>query len=273
MAPKQTAPQSAPAPLVVASWNIHKGVGADRRRDLFRTAEVMQEICPDVMALQEADRRFGDRAGLLDLEHVRAQCGLVAVLPDTPGPSHGWHGNLLFVRDAAIDDIHPLSLPGFEPRGALLADLTVRGHALRVVGVHFGLLATSRRAQCHALLDRLSRMPPRPTLLMGDMNEWRTGPNASIAALDRWFHAPTPVRSFPARLPVLPLDRMLASRDAILSDLRAHDTALARRASDHLPITGRLTYAAPTETAHTEPAHTEPAHSGGPHPASDAAAS
>ncbi len=226
--------------IIVASWNIHKGVGADRRRDMFRTTEVMQELCPDIIALQEADRRWGDRAGLLDLEHVRSQCGLVPVLPDTPGPSHGWHGNLLFVREAEIGAIHPVALPGFEPRGALMADLSLRGQPLRVVGMHLGLLPASRRAQCHAIIDRLSRLPPRPTLLMGDMNEWRNGPMASIAALDRLFHAPTPARSFPARLPVLALDRIMASRELHLSDLQAHDTPLARRASDHLPVMARL---------------------------------
>ncbi len=229
-----------PRTFRVASWNIHKGVGADRRRDLFRTAEVMQELAPDIIALQEADRRFGDRAGLLDLEHVRNQCGLHPVLPDTPGPSHGWHGNLIFLRDGVVEDIHPLPLPGLEPRGALVADVTVRGLRLRVVGIHMGLLATSRRAQTHALLDRLHRMVPRPTLLMGDMNEWRLGPSASIAALFHAFQSPAPVRSFPARLPVLPLDRMLAT-GATLTNLRAHDTPLARRASDHLPIAATLT--------------------------------
>ncbi|AWB49033.1 endonuclease [Gemmobacter aquarius] len=233
-----------PPPLLVASWNIHKGVGADRRRDLFRTAEVMQELCPDILALQEADRRFGDRAGLLDLEHVRTQCGLVPVLPDTPGPSHGWHGNLIFVRHAEIEDIHPLALPGFEPRGALIADLNLSGQLLRVVGLHMGLLATSRRAQSHALLDRLSRLPPRPTLVMGDMNEWRSGPNASTAALHRQFHAPPAPRSFPARLPVAALDRIMASRDIALTGLTTHDTPLARHASDHLPLKARLTFPA-----------------------------
>lgn len=227
-------------PIRIASWNIHKGVGADRRRDLFRTAEVMQELGADILALQEADRRFGDRAGLLDLEHVRTQCGLTPVLPDTPGPSHGWHGNLLFVRGGEVQEVHPLPLPGFEPRGALAADISLRGAELRVVGIHMGLLAASRRAQAHALLDRLSRLPPRPTLVMGDMNEWRSGPNSPLAALARAFHAPEPLRSFPARLPVLALDRIMASRDLWLSDVAVHDTPLARRASDHLPITARL---------------------------------
>ena len=229
-----------PRTLRVASWNIHKGVGADRRRDLFRTAEVMQELDADILALQEADRRFGDRVGLLDLEHVRNQCGLRAVLPDTPGPSHGWHGNLIFLREAAVEETHPLPLPGLEPRGALLIDLNLRDTPLRVIGIHMGLLATSRRAQAHALLERLHRMAPRPTLLMGDMNEWRSGPAASIAAFFHAFQSPAPVRSFPARLPVFALDRMMV-QGATLSDLGVHDTPLARRASDHLPIRATLT--------------------------------
>ncbi|MGB8813228.1 MAG: EEP domain-containing protein, partial [Paracoccaceae bacterium] len=53
--------------LTVASYNIHKGVGADRRCDLARTAAVISEIDADILALQEADQRFGARAGLLDL--------------------------------------------------------------------------------------------------------------------------------------------------------------------------------------------------------------
>ena len=41
--------------LSVASYNIHKGVGTDRRRDLERTAAVIAEIGADILALQEAE--------------------------------------------------------------------------------------------------------------------------------------------------------------------------------------------------------------------------
>lgn len=67
------------ADITVASYNIHKGVGTDRRRDLRRTAAVIAELDADLVALQEADRRFGDRAGLLDLEHLKDETGLVPV--------------------------------------------------------------------------------------------------------------------------------------------------------------------------------------------------
>jgi endonuclease/exonuclease/phosphatase family metal-dependent hydrolase len=223
----------------VATYNIHKGVGADRRRDLARTAAVIAEIGADVIALQEADTRFGARTGLLDLDALRAATGLVAVPVEGAGVAHGWHGNLILVRDARVEAVHRVVLPGLEPRGALMADLVTGGQPVRVIAAHLGLLPQSRAAQVRVLLDRLDALDRRPTLLMGDLNEWRSA-GSSLAPLGRIFTAAPPVRSFPARYPVLPLDRMMAGAGAELLDLGVHDTPLARRASDHLPIRGRL---------------------------------
>ncbi|MEY4698116.1 MAG: hypothetical protein RIT14_2544 [Pseudomonadota bacterium] len=236
-----TPPSPAAEPgLRVASWNIHKGIGADRRRDLMRTADVLVEIAPDIIALQEADLRFGDRAGLLDLDHLHQESGMVPVPVGTPGPSHGWHGNLILLRKGiAITQVHRVTLPGLEPRGALIADLSVAGHGLRIVATHLGLLRTSRLSQVHALSQRLDQMDPLPTLLMGDLNEWRNGPASPLAHFSHRFRAAPPVRSFPARFPVLTLDRMLVAGGDV-HEMRTHDTALSRRASDHLPIKGRL---------------------------------
>lgn len=52
---------------VIASYNVHKCVGRDRKFDPDRTSRVIQEIGADIIALQEADSRFGERTGLLDL--------------------------------------------------------------------------------------------------------------------------------------------------------------------------------------------------------------
>ena len=235
---------SHPKPFTIASWNIHKGVGADRRRDLARTAAVIAEIAPDIMALQEADNRFGDRAGLLDLDHLHSTAGMTLVPLDLPGPSHGWHGNLLLVRDAKVAQVHPIPLPGFEPRGALITDLDVGGRGLRVVGTHFGLLRRSRQAQARHLLDLLSGRDACPTLLMGDLNEWRGGPGSPLEILAEHFVPAPAVPSFPARYPLLALDRMMIAPRGRIADLQAHDTPLARKASDHLPLRARLALAA-----------------------------
>ncbi len=224
--------------LRIASWNIHKGVGTDRRRDLARTAEVIGEIGADIFALQEVDTRFGTRTGLLNLEMIEAEHGLKAV-PVGIGPAHGWHGNLILVRDAEVEEVHRLVLPGLEPRGALMVDLAVAGRPLRVVGAHLGLLPQSRAAQTKLLVERVMAMDDRPALLMGDLNEWRANGKA-IGLLARHFVPGAAVPSFPSRAPFLALDRIMSCNRARVSELAAHDTPLARRASDHLPLKARL---------------------------------
>ncbi len=226
-----------PNALSVASYNIHKGVGGDRRRDLDRTAAVIAEIGADILALQEADTRFGTRTGLLDLDRIRRDLGLIAVPLAQNGAAHGWHGNLLLVKNALIQDIHPLVLPGFEPRGAMVTDLEIAGRPLRVINTHFGLLPKSRAAQARAIIDKIASLDERPTLLMGDLNEWR-GSALMLRTLGERFQIPPPKPSFPARYPILPFDRIFAS--AGLGEITPHDTALARRASDHLPIKAQL---------------------------------
>lgn len=226
--------------LIVASYNMHKAVGADRRRDPARTSAVIAEIGADIVAMQEADLRFGTKAGLLDLEALRREQGLVPVPVDTEGEAHGFHGNLLLVRDAIIERVQQLGLPGLEPRGALMTDLLIKGRPLRVIAAHFGLLPSSRTRQARAILERLQALDVRPTLLMGDLNEWRVGVRSSLSPLLAQFEHPATVRSFPARYPVVSLDRIMACTLGELSDVATHKTALSRVASDHLPIKARL---------------------------------
>lgn len=227
--------------LSVASYNIHKGVGTDRRRDLARTAAVIAEIGADILALQEADTRFGQRTGLLDLDRLRREQGLIPVPVDGVGEAHGWHGNLLLVRNALVKEVHQLILPGLEPRGALVTDLEIAGKPLRVVNAHLGLLAKSRAAQARALLDKMAGLDAQPTLLMGDLNEWR-GAGAAFQALGKHFRIAQALPSFPSRYPLLALDRMMMSHHGALEDVSTHISPLSRRASDHLPIKARLRF-------------------------------
>ncbi|MEH6648039.1 endonuclease/exonuclease/phosphatase family protein [Sulfitobacter sp.] len=232
---------SSPLDLSVASYNIHKGVGTDRRRDLVRTAAVIAEIGADILAVQEADTRFGNRMGLLDLERIRNDLGLIAVPMEGVGDAHGWHGNLLLVRNALVQEVHQVILPGLEPRGALVTDLVIAGRPLRVVNAHLGLLQASRTAQVRALLDKIGGLDGRPTLLMGDLNEWR-GAGAAFQALEKHFSLAQARPSFPSRFPLLALDRMMMSPHGTLLDVATHDSPLSRRASDHLPIKAKLRF-------------------------------
>lgn len=222
---------------LIASYNVHKGVGLDRRFDPARIISVIREMNADVIALQEASGRFGERESLLDLSRLEHECGLVPAPVSGPDGQHGWHGNLILLREGTMTAARRLSLPGVEPRGALVIDLTLKSGPLRLIAAHLGLLHNSRAKQVGTLLAEAQGPDERPTLLMGDLNEWRLGRRSSLSGLSPEFgslHAPMP--SFPSRFPVLALDRVLGRPHHLIRGVEMHDTPLARVASDHLPI-------------------------------------
>lgn len=223
---------------LVASYNIHKCVGVDGRFDPERTGRVIHEIGADVIALQEADTRFGERSGILDLVRLERETGLMPVPVSGTVKAHGWHGNVVLFKRGIVRAVHQIKLPGLEPRGALVTEIDLEGGAaLRIIAAHLGLLRRSRSQQARMIVDLMNNSDELPTLLLGDLNEWRLGQKSSLHMLQPAFgQLPAAVPSFPAGLPMLALDRIIPNRPNLISAVEAHDTPLARVASDHLPI-------------------------------------
>jgi endonuclease/exonuclease/phosphatase family metal-dependent hydrolase len=84
---------------MTASYNAHKCVGKDRKFDPERTSRVIYEIDADVIALQEADTRFGERTWILDFNRLEHETGLVPVPIADMAKVHGWHGNVRAVQE------------------------------------------------------------------------------------------------------------------------------------------------------------------------------
>jgi endonuclease/exonuclease/phosphatase family metal-dependent hydrolase len=241
------------ATVSVASYNIHKCIGTDGAFDPDRTLRVILEIDSDIIALQEADARFGRRRGLLDLEELYRRGGYrVAGHGTSPRLSHGWHGNVILYRDAVIHDVRRLKLPGFEPRGAVMVDLFFEDRPLRVIAAHLGLLRRSRARQVASILSVARHADHRGVIVLGDMNEWRIGARSSLHmfAPELDIGAAT-VASFPSALPLLALDRVLVSRNIEVLDVAAVSSPLAQTASDHLPV--RATIRVAEAPAHEAP--------------------
>jgi endonuclease/exonuclease/phosphatase family metal-dependent hydrolase len=226
--------------ITVASYNIRKGLGTDRRRNPHRVLEVLHEIQPDIVALQEADRRFGARQSAIPAELI-SQGEYKAVDFDIRPGGIGWHGNAILVRHSAeILDYAPIILPTLEPRGAVMAELRISGRELRVVGMHLDLSGLWRRRQVRAIIDALDRRSPMPTVLMGDLNEWSLH-GGCIREFDGLHVAPTG-RSYHSRRPVGCLDRIIHTPDLHLVACGVHVSERARLASDHLPIWARINW-------------------------------
>lgn len=228
--------------LKVASYNIRKAMGLDRVRSPQRILDVIAETGADVIALQEADRRFGARAAVLPHALIAAQGYRVAPLAKHAG-GLGWHGNAILLReDIQVQDCGHIDLPTVEPRGAVFADIAVNGHVIRIVGMHLDLSGLRRRQQARAILHALDRRAVLPTILMGDLNEWRrTG--GCLADFGRAHEMALTGRSFPANRPLARLDRIMASEGLTVLGAAAHVSAKASVASDHLPVWARIALA------------------------------
>jgi len=218
----------------VASYNIRKAVGLDWRRDPERIVDVLAEIDADIVVLQEADKRIGGRQGVLPLEQVERDLGLMLCETSVRTLSHGWHGNAIFARRALADHTTKrIDVPSIEPRGAVAAHFHQPN--LEVLGVHLGLTAGTRQLQMATLNDVL-KTTTHPVLIAGDFNEWNRKllqfPNAASIVI--------PGLSFHAARPVSALDLFVMNNGLRAISSRVHYSDLARRASDHLPVVVEL---------------------------------
>ncbi|MCF6304204.1 MAG: endonuclease/exonuclease/phosphatase family protein [Rhodobacteraceae bacterium] len=223
-------------PLRVASYNIRKAVGRDFRRDPLRVLKVMANLSADVIALQEVDRRFGSKAASISRQLLFDSSPLTLVEFSSRPQSIGWHGNAILLRNGMkVLDRNRLTLPGLEPRGAIMVDLVNGAGSLRVVGLHLGLFKRDRKKQLAEITGFLDALTPMPTIIMGDFNEWsRRGRN--LTALQQGFDVHSPGHSFPSSKPVAKLDKIAISPGLSVMDAGVHQCKAAKMASDHLPV-------------------------------------
>ena len=223
---------AAPPPFLrLMTWNIHGGVGPDRRFDLDRIAALIARHQPDMLALQEVDTRGRGVACLAPLKGLGighlAEARTIAV-PD------GHYGHVLYSRWPTRDTVlHDLSVRRREPRMAIDTHVDTPQGPLRVVAVHLGLALLERRRQTAMLAGMARAGSGAPTVMMGDFNDWFSF-RPVRRTLARALPVSTEVRSFPACWPLLRLDRLYCSRRGMLA--RSFTDAAARHASDHLPV-------------------------------------
>ena len=162
--------------------------------------------------------------------------GRNAVYPD------GDHGNALLSKFPILAfHNHDVAIGDHEMRGLLHAELDVPGErAVHAVCVHLGLQEHHRQKQLRLLCRLLSGLPVDAAVIVaGDFNDWRCKADATLAecGLHEVFtraHG-APAKSFPARWPLLPLDRVY------LRNCSGHEArVLTRRPwshlSDHAPL-------------------------------------
>ncbi len=129
-----------------------------------------------------------------------------------------------------------LTFSNVERRSAVAAQFTTDAGPVAIVATHLALVDRTRQQQVEQLLGH-----PRlqgPVVLLGDMNAWRRCKATRALDAELGDGQPFP-RTFPATRPLLALDRVYA-RGANVSEIAAHKTPAAKRASDHLPVVAKV---------------------------------
>ena len=226
---------SDPSAFRLASYNIRKAVGLDGRRAPGRIIDVINRLDADVIALQEVDKRLGERPAALDRRMIEEHTDLKVADIARNDVSLGWHGNAVLVKKGlTIHGVDHIALPGLEPRGAVQVDIGEGARQMAVIGTHLGLLRPYRRLQLSKIMAHLRDTDTRDAAILGDFNEWSQ--SKGLEALGDSFEVVSPGKSFHAARPLAGLDRVALSRRLKLSDAGVDESSLARVASDHLPI-------------------------------------
>jgi endonuclease/exonuclease/phosphatase family metal-dependent hydrolase len=228
------------------SWNVHGLRGVDRRVDPDRIARVIDDVRPDVAGLQEVGAPAGEAAGAETAAETLARLtGLAAAFGRTMQHARGFaYGNAILSRHPIVATrTYDLSVPGREPRGCLRADVELPDARLHVFAAHLGLHWRERRRQVAALLSAdilRDAALAHPLALVGDFNSL-----SNRSAVPRWLRrelsdcaleAGNEAPTFPSRFPLLRLDHAYVNAALRVVACEVVRSALARRASDHLPL-------------------------------------
>ncbi|MEO6263416.1 MAG: endonuclease/exonuclease/phosphatase family protein [Luteimonas sp.] len=236
----------------ILSLNANTGFDIARRRFVLPALrEAVRSVGADVVFLQEV---LGHHAGHARRHPAWPETAQHEFLAESLWPHHaygrnavfpeGHQGNALLSKFAITQhENRDVSVPGHEPRGLLHAILRMprRRTLVHVVCVHLGLREAHRQRQITLLCRMVESEIPidAPLIVAGDFNDWRMGGHTLLqrAGLREAFEEAGGrlARTFPARWPLLPLDRIYL-RNARASAVGVLSARPWSHLSDHAPL-------------------------------------
>jgi endonuclease/exonuclease/phosphatase family metal-dependent hydrolase len=248
-----------------------------RGRRALRVHELAQALAlldADLVFLQEVQHshqrhaeRYTEWPDMPQSEFLAEPLGYHHAYESNAVHRHGEYGNALLSRFPVLDSHRQeMSDHRFERRGLLHVRLSVPslpGGVLHAVVLHLGLLAASRTRQVAIARDTIAERigQGEAVIVAGDFNDWQN--RIAPHHLGAGFVNAVPERAgmlrraqptFPARLPLLPLDRICARGFAVLPQPPIEPRAW-RQLSDHMPLVARLQWPAAAPTARRRAAH------------------
>tara|TARA_B100000700_G_scaffold69105_3_gene76586 strand:+ start:6335 stop:7036 length:702 start_codon:yes stop_codon:yes gene_type:complete len=221
------------------TYNIHSGIGRDKKHDYKRIGQFLASSGADVVLLQEMDTRPPERDTAQDVRDICAENTFKLIPSPAIREADGWYGNAILTRyDVLSNDRVDVSQSGRQPRNVQIVELKTEKTPLTVVNTHKGLKKLERRSQFSLLHEHLSQRlkeKQTPLVLAGDFNEWQFFSKA-FKGLNSLLFQQKVGATFPSHFPVFSLDRVWVTDDIKVKACRKLKNAKTRVYSDHLPV-------------------------------------
>ncbi len=223
----------------IVTYNIHSGIGRDKKHDYKRIGQFLASSGADVVLLQEMDTRPPERDTAQDVRDICAENTFKLIPSPAIREADGWYGNAILTRyDILSNDTVDVSQSGRQPRNVQIVELKTEKTPLTVVNTHKGLKKLERRSQFSLLHEHLSQRlkeKQTPLVLAGDFNEWQFFSKA-FKGLNSLLFQQKVGATFPSHFPVFSLDRVWVTDDIKVKACRKLKNAKTRVYSDHLPV-------------------------------------
>lgn len=185
-----------PRTLRVLTYNIHHGEAMDKQFDYDRLAQVINDLSPDIVALQEVDNGTGRAAGVDQAALLGKLCRMHHAFGQAMPYQGGQYGEAVLSRFPIQETrVHPLPYSvGQEPRAALEVVIEPEGLGpIRFVGTHLCHQSNETRMQ---QTRRLGQLLPaeggQPVILAGDFNARPGSAPMSVLLDNGWLDVVAP---------------------------------------------------------------------------------
>lgn len=219
--------------LVLLSYNIRNGRGMDNKTDYQRTAKVITDAGPDVVALQEVDNKT-TRSKKQDVLGILAkETGMIPTYAKAINYDGGEYGVGLLSKEKPML-IMRARLPGREERRVLLI---VEFNNYCVFVTHLSLNTEDRLAALN-IIARKAAAFSKPVFLMGDLNF--SPESEEMKRLEQDFRVLSDVKkpTFPAPNPTECIDYIAFYKKGKkkVPQARGFEVIDEPMASDHRPL-------------------------------------
>ena len=230
--------------LRIATYNIHRCRGMDRRVVPERIVGVLRDLNADVIALQEVIG--AGPAGAGHAEEIGAGLGMGWVMTSVRTLRQHQFGNVVLSRYPIVHHSqYDLSWRTCEPRACQRVDVDLGGQTLHLYNVHLGTAVLERRYQAGRLASFVhDRRVVGPKVILGDFNEWMRGlATKTLSSLFESVDVKRYIkrrRTYPGLFPVVHLDHVYYEGRVDVLGVEMPRTRKTLIASDHLPLVAEL---------------------------------